>query len=323
MVKILMSITLLMSSTSACINVRIFPALPLEVRQKHKHEVKEAIEQRWGKVLQQKATFSPYQKKSDQEILEEFNELQNFRRKLWYKNPEGSPHICQEDYMAAQDLLEKGFYRHPTNIAFAYNRTDSSYNASTVLFGNYHFIAMQEPDKKILNLFFKFLINHQASILVRLKRESEFSNDNSIKYWKNRLQKNAQHVCLNIMPDEKNAEAVYIPYCYTDEWTDNEGMRVEELYRLVQEVQTIYRLSDKERPIACHCASGVGRTGTFIAAFVLAELLDRSRDVSSLSIEEIVLKLSIQRPNLVGTKEQYLLIYRFADYYFDQMNKAH
>jgi len=125
------------------------------------------------------------------------------------------------------------------------------------------------------------------------------------------------------MPDEKNAEAVYIPYCYTDEWTDNEGMRVEELYRLVQEVRAIYRLSDKERPIACHCASGVGRTGTFIAAFVLAELLDRSRDVSSLSIEEIVLKLSIQRPNLVGTKEQYLLIYRFADYYFDQMNKAH
>lgn len=309
---------LLIVSAQASLNVRIFPVLPSEIREKHKREVQEAIKLRWEKILQQKFTFVPYKKKSDLEIFEEFSNLQSFRQRLWYKNPEGSPHICQEDYMAAQDLLEKGFYRYPTNIAFSYNRTDSSYNASTVLFGDYHFIAMQEPNEKILNLFFKFLINHQVNILVRLKKETEFSDENSIKYWNNRLEKNQQLTFLNIMPTDENSEPVHISYCYTDEWTDEKGLDTKELYRLVQEVRTIYHASIKKYPIACHCASGVGRTGAFIAAFILAEILDKSIDNNSLSIEEIVLKLSIQRPNLVGTKEQYLLLYRFVDYYLEK-----
>ena len=312
----------------------VFPALPLEVRQKHKEHVQAEIKKRWQKVLEKKSSFASYKKKSDQEILKEFQELHLLRQHLWYRNPEQSPHICQEDYMAAQELLEKGYYKLAHNIAFSYNCTDNSYNASTVLIEGYHFIAMQEPSENTLNLFFKFLINHQVSILVRVKPEYEPS---SVRYWVGRLQRNLKGTFLNIMPigeDEdfpgpiymplkeggNSSESIYISYFYTDEWIDNEAVDIGELYRLVQEVRRTYATSDKEKPIACHCASGVGRTGAYIAAFVLAEMIDQSKGKVP-SIEEIVLKLSIQRPNLMGTAKQYLLLYRFVDYYLDKIHR--
>lgn len=294
-------------------NTYVFPILPTEIRQKHKDNVQEAIEKRWYKVLQVKSSFAPYAAKPDQEIKKEFQELQRLRMNLWYKNPAGSPRICQEDYMIAQDLLEKGFYRVITNIAFAYNRTDSSYNASTILLEGYHFIALQEPNNDILHLFFKFLVNHQISILIRVKPEQEFNKANSVKYWNGRLKQAEHGTYINISPPD--VANIFIPYCYTDKWQDNMGVDVKELYRLVQEVRSIYSTSNKNAPIACHCASGVGRAGAFIAAFVLAELIDKSNGTEIPSIEEIVMKLSIQRPNLMGTSEQYLILYKFVDYY--------
>ncbi len=323
--KICLKILILITPVSAmATTTNIFPALPLKIRQNHKENVRIELTKRWEKVLQKKDFFAPYKKKSDEEILKEFQEIQLFRLNLWYSNPEKSPHICQEDYMVSQALLEKGYYRTLNNIAFAYNCTDSTYNASTVLIEGYHFIALQEPNEKILNLFFKFLINHQVSILVRVKPEHEFSKEHSIKYWDKRLTDAPNGTSLNIMPTQevaKPSEPIYISYHYTNEWADDRGVDVKELYRLIQEVRQTHATSDKERPIACHCASGVGRTGTFIAAFVFAEIIDQSKGESIPSIEEIVMKLSIQRPNLMGTAEQYLLLYHFVNYYLSVMPK--
>ena len=321
--KLSLKILILIFQVNAMANAN-FPALPLETRQKHKEEVHTELTKRWQKVLQKKNYFAPYKKKSDQEILKEFQELQLFRQHLWYSNPGKSPHICQEDYMVAQCLLEKSYYRTLNNIAFAYNCTDCTYNASTVLIEGYHFIALQEPSEKILNLFFKFLINHQVGILVRVKPNHEFSKKHSVRYWKGRLTKNSNITSLNVMPAEETvdqSEPICVSYCYTDQWEDNKGVDVKELYRLVQEVRQTHITSNKEGPIACHCASGVGRTGTFIAAFVLAEKIDQSHGEYIPSIEEIVIKLSIQRPNLMGTDEQYLLLYRFVDYYLSTKPK--
>jgi len=42
---------------------------------------------------------------------------------------------------------------------------------------------------------------------------------------------------------------------------------------------------------------------------------------STISIEEIVLKLSLQRPNMVANAEQYIVLYRFVDYHFSCLSK--
>lgn len=304
-------------------NVDVFPALPLEMLQKHKNEVLIEFEARWNKVLQKKTSFAPFEKKSDEKVMKEFQELQAFRYDLWYRNLWQSPRICNEDYMAAQDLLEKGYYRKIANVAFAYNRTDSTYNASTVMIEGLHFIAMQEPCEKTIDLFFKFLMNHHVNILVRLNPSHEYSKRDSVKYWEKRHESDFLNI---VLPEHlencaypRKLEPIPIFYCSTDEWEDDKGIPVKELYRLVQEVRRLYRVNGGA--IAVHCACGVGRTGTFIAAYVLAQLIDISKGKMISSIEEIVLKLSIQRPNLMGTAEQYLTLYRFVDHYLQVMRE--
>jgi protein tyrosine phosphatase len=298
-----------------------FPILPLEFRQKRVLEIQDQIEKRWAKLKKTKESFVPYQKKSEAEIRKEFSQLQQLRQNLWYRNPQGSPHVCQEDYMIDQTLLEKGYYRTINNIAFAYNCTDATYNASTILLNNHHFIALMEPLKEFLPLFFKLLINHEVSILVRLKPEEEYTDKGTINYWKDKLIQGQRDdlISLNISKENWPVAPVQIPYFYTNSWQDDQGMKVEELYDLVQKVRRTYKEAKLAGPIACHCASGVGRTGAFIAAYVLADLLDQSEN-EQVSIEEIVLKLSLQRPNLMGTAEQYLLLYRFVTYYLQQQN---
>lgn len=49
-------------------------------------------------------------------------------------------------------------------------------------------------------------------------------------------------------------------------------------------------------------------------------MLDQVKE-SVPSIEEIVLRLSIPRPNLMGIPEQYLTLYQFVDYYLSIMKE--
>ncbi len=311
--------------TTMSINVasaaHTFPILPLEFRQQRVLEIQNQFEKRWAKLKGIKASFAPYQQKSDKEIREEFQKIQQLRHSLWYRNPEGSPHVCQEDYMIDQTLLEKGYYRTINNIAFTYNCTDATYNASTILLNDHHFIALMEPLEDLIPLFFKLLINHDVSILVRLKPEEEYVDKGTINYWQGRITKGQESdlISLDVSKEHWAVKPISIPYFYTNSWQDDQGMKIEELYDLVQKVRLAYKSTGVTGPIACHCASGVGRTGTFIAAYVLADLLDKLPK-EKISIEEIVLKLSLQRPNLMGTAEQYLLLYKFVTYYHQQQN---
>ncbi|MGI4851228.1 MAG: protein-tyrosine phosphatase family protein [Janthinobacterium lividum] len=164
-----------------------FPTLPLEDSQQHQENVDAQIKKRWADVIAEKGNFALYEQKKDEEIYQEFRNLHFLRLNIWYRDPNASPRICQKDYKVTQSLLNQGYYRKVNNIAFDYNHTDDHYNASTILINDQHFIALQEPNLKILSNFFTLLINHRASILVRLNPRVEYTDDQSITYWDNRL----------------------------------------------------------------------------------------------------------------------------------------
>ena len=298
--------------------IPIFPALPNETIQQRNHQIETDIQKRWSDVVKKKKSFAFYGQKTDEEIHQEYRELDKFRLHMWYRDPNASPHVCQQDYKVAQALLEKGLYHVISSIAFDYNCTDNTYNASTILMGDQHFIAMQEPNPNTQPLFFKLLINHHASILVRLKPEFEYTDENSIKYWEDRLTADKSQLNIEFTHSGNTFRSVSIPYFTVDTWRDNEDMDIPTFYNLVQNVRKAYQKLSNKGPIACHCASGVGRTGTFLAALVLADTIDRL-GFKELSIEEIVLKLCTQRPNLLSKAKQYVMLYRFVDYYQQQM----
>jgi len=209
----------------------------------------------------------------------------------------------------------KTFTQFPYLFAFDYNCIDHTYNASNLFVDGYHFIALEEPMLETLDAFFTLLINQSVKVLVRLKPEGEYASRGSISYWKNLLVQSSGYELIFLSYTHS------IPYCYTNQWMDNQPIELPILYDLVQQVRKAYADQGEDGPIACHCSAGVGRTGTFIAAYVLANLLD-SLDPSQISIEEIILKLSVQRPHMVSTAEQYLTLYEFVDYYLEQKKNS-
>ena len=89
-----------------------------------------------------------------------------------------------------------------------------------------------------------------------------------------------------------------------------------------QEFQTLESLvedlhsAEGARPIIIHCSAGVGRTGTFIALSHLKHVISAQKAAGAdygVSVFSIVRRLREQRIMMVETKEQYELLYDFAE----------
>jgi hypothetical protein len=304
---------------------RSFPSLPNYERETKFEAVQKGFEERSNLFLKGKHFKNWTVNRPEQEILEEFKQIDEWRNQSWYSENTGELLVSRMDFMVAQDLLEKGYYRHPDIIAFQYNQTDGSYNSSTIVLNGYRFLAMEGPTEKNIKQFYKLLQNFQVTQLVRLAPASVSSNNSgnpnnpqesqTYPYWQH-LKKNITHIQIPYAGIQKTFPVLYY---FTDSWKDNKAIDTTTLLNLIQSVR---KDADADNSlIACHCSSGVGRTGTFIAGYLLLQEIDRqiaagvNVDKLDLSIEKIVMQLSMQRVYLVASPEQYLALYRLVDQY--------
>jgi len=297
------------------------PTLPQQHIETRFQAIQQSFEQRAVLFLKGKP-FRPWRaNKSRKEILEEFEQINDWRFHSWYVDPTANILISRMDFMVAQDLLEKGLYRKPALIAFQYNQTDGSYNSSTIVLNGFKFLALESPNAKTARNFLTILQNYRVNQLVRLASSSE--NANSYAYWAGKLRTNAKtrETYLNI-PQDTGGPAYSLRYYATETWADNQGMDPQQLLRLIQAVRGHY---DANGLIACHSTNGAGRTGTFLAGFLLLSEIDRqiaagvSKNALDVSIEKIVMQLSLQRPYLVRKAEQYYTLYRLVDLYIKDL----
>lgn len=278
------------------------------------------FEKRWdrfraGKVFR---CWTPH--RAEQEIEAEFMRIFEDRSLAWYVSLKDPVREVHPDFAIAEELIVGDHVRVPDCVAFDYNKSCDYYNSSNINIEGLRFLAMEGTRSKDEAGFFRLLLNSHASRVVRLTPSYDGAQKKCHPYWEGRMAPVSEQDGWILSVPRRDSFSVDLPYYVCEEWVDNQGTHPELLYQLVQQVRKGYR--PEEDLIAVHCSAGVGRTGTFIAAFTLIEMADEQLNAGKkleeiqLSIEEIVSKLSLQRFHMVGQKAQYVLLYRLLDHYF-------
>lgn len=267
--------------------------------------IKVQIDNRW-QIFQANRNFILFEPgRSDREIANEFEKVRRLRTAEWRK-----PH-----YQFAHHLFTSDLIRSPGNCAFAYNNTVAFYNASTMCLNGRGYIACEGPRSKDLTNFFSLLTSQNVTHLVRLTDSHEGTIEKCHPYWKGISETNPEGQTYLKIPTEINGVHFVRSYDMAY-WKDNEGIDPNRLLEMVLQVRQ--DLVSSNGLLLAHCSAGVGRTGTFLASLAIVEAMDKDEPFS---IEEIVLRLSLQRVNSVGKCCQYTTLYRLAEAYAASFNK--
>lgn len=307
-------------------SARTFPSLPSLYKENKFKQIEAAFEERSNLFLKGRHFHNYAPNKSNKVLLEEFKEIKTWRNHTWYSDETKGSLVSRPEFLVSQDLLDKGLYRRSHILAFDYNHSGCSYNSSNIILYGYRFLALEAPTNKNLDRFFKLLQNYHVTQLVRLTAEKEGKLEKSYPYWVGKLQTYPKEKTeyLNL-PLEGTRHTMPVRYYALDNWLDHQGISPEVLLALIDKVRN--ETDYKNGLIACHCSGGVGRTGTFIAGYVLLEEIDRQLsakytfDTLDISIEKIVMQLSLQRLHMVATAEQYITLHRLADLYIENLKK--
>lgn len=294
----------------AYVNFNVAPVLPKEIITEAFEIAEGDFQDRW-EVFEDGRKFTPFTPgRSDEEIMNEFEEIDKTRFRVWYRNPDSPIKEAAIGYEPSLSILFDEGARVKNCVAFAYNNLVQYYNASAMAFSRRYAIACEGTRAKDVHKFFTLLTQFQVTHLVRLTASHEGETKKCHPYWEGlTTQKSDGEWLLNVPFDEG---IVYpINYFIEDEWLDDQGVDPKHLLDLVLKVKN--SLDDQEDSLlAVHCSAGVGRTGTFLAALAIIDAIDNEEPFS---IEEIVLRLSLQRVHSVARGVAYLALYRLAEEY--------
>ena len=280
-------------------------------------ETDAAFRWRWEKYggCREFSLYTP--NKTPEDLQNEFQSLSNLRFSIWYNQPPGFYDLVEvnEDFLFSDALFYEDRFRSGNCLAFAYNNTHSSFNSSNIVIGANCFLAMEGTRSMEEKAFFSLLASYQVTHLVRLTPEYDVRRK-CHPYWKNRREKTENGTFFHL--PLRGGSRFPIHYYEVENWVDHQGMDPRSLIELIQNIRSTYDL--EKDLIAVHCSSGVGRTGTFIAAFILLNEIDRQVMQGMpvhLSIEELVLKLSLQRKYMVSHLAQYQTLYDVVKLYLE------
>lgn len=242
----------------------------------------------------------PYTKDCDEATLAaRFEQMSKERWKVYFTNPEdygkpGSFGKFKDDYKTPEYYkIWNSRYSYP--MAFSYNLAIPEYNASIVKVPGYTFLAIEAPSSLNKNAFYDLIGQSGIGALVKLNSPDEYPTEDYFPYWKGWT------------------------YCnlFSYNWPHRSGLDASTLLNFIKSVQT----SKPQGIIAVSCRAGAGRTGTFIAGYIIINEIDKqlksgktSRDIA-INIDKIVWEISVQRPFAITHSSQYQTLYRLVDLY--------
>ncbi len=275
------------------------------------------FQERWDNFAGNASHFPLWTKGwGEDELTERFDRMVRCRWAVYFTNYEDRQKenvlgLYREAYQTPENWESWGS-RYPYPGAFAYNLATPSYNASLISLHGLRFIALEAPTAENFNAFFRVIHDYNISPLVRLTRAQE-KRENSFPYWTYRTEN-----AVDLGQTTLEIENQKLDYFSIEDWSDHQGYEPKRLLALVKVVKNT-TLSNSI--VGVHCRAGAGRTGTFIAAYVLVHDIDQQIasgvdiDHLEISIDKIFWELSLQRPFSVTHYQQYRSLYQLVDYY--------
>ena len=255
---------------------------------------------------------------SDQILSERFDKMSSDRWKVYFINPEdyGKKDVLgvyKEKFKTPENW---GIWnsRYPYPLAFKYNLAYENYDASIILSSNKtKFLAIEAPSSKNISEFYKLFDIYKVSSFVKLNSSDEYKED-YYPFWSEKMGDDT-HIKLG----EESVN--FLSY----EWPHRQGADIMSLLNLIKNAQNVF---DNSEFMAVSCRAGAGRTGTFIASYIIISQIDEqlsngiSPDDINIDIDKIVWEISVQRPFAITHKDQYKTLYRLVDYYIQNKNQG-
>jgi hypothetical protein len=254
---------------------------------------------------------------NQEELKAHFDQMIKERWAVYFENPEdygkpGVAGILKKTFQTPEDWKGWGS-RFPYAGAFSYNLAHPLYNASLVTLHGKKFLALEAPTKENVSRFFEMLAKWKVTDLVRLVPSTSNNREESFPYWEGHMNINRKNGRTAL-----EASGREINYFFTDRWVDHGGEEPERIIGLVKAVQ---ENKTANQMVAVHCRAGVGRTGTFLAAYTIIRDIDEQisqgvpLDSIQISIDKIMWELSLQRPFMITHFPQYLALHKLAGIY--------
>ncbi len=259
----------------------------------------------------------------EEELKARFDQMHLDRWAVYFTNPEecmngDASGRYRELYRVPEDWKEWSS-RCSYPGAFSYNLAQPSYNASVIILHGKSFLAMEAPGADNLNTFCGILTRFKVTDLMRLTPAVEGTKESCYPYWESHIKIHPKTARLTIELDGREMN-----YFCTDLWENHQGIEPE---RLIAIVKAVMANDSPEQMIGVHCRAGVGRTGTFLAAYALIHDIDEqvARGVPvadvQVSVDKVVWELSLQRPFMVARFSQYVSLYRMVTSYTKFLEK--
>ena len=194
-------------------------------------------------------------------------------------------------------------------------------------------IATQGPIKETINDFWDMIFEYDCQIIVQLcnwnengkEKSFDYTNINKLNYQYDIIYTNLRWRDYNFQIQELNirnkitnkVKIVYHIWFYN--WDDH---GIPEIRFCISSFLLMFKIIDKKKnnkPFVVHCSAGVGRTGCFIAMYLLySELKDKlNEQIIEFNIFNVVRQLREMRLHCIQNATQFYFIYLFVKYFLE------
>ncbi len=181
------------------------------------------------------------------------------------------------------------------------------FNGALFSAGNKNYILMQGPKESTVDLTKMVMTQNKVKQIVCLTPVWEDGKIKCEHYWFN--WKTEEKEGFFIRKPRKSEGWAPDEMFHCEVWPDQGVLAgIEPFMKLIQEQRTRYQ----EGAIAIHCSAGVGRTGVFMVATLMMDLVEQG--ARTLNPVQLMAQIREVRPAMVQTKEQLKFCFKVANY---------